>query len=155
MESFKFIEISKNEMKFNLENLLYRIVSKSFHELKDQKIKIEYAEIENAYFGFSGNKKGYEMYVDPKMKKASKNLVVGGIAHELCHIVNEMHLSSYVNRKDRLLYKKNSHYFQLDEKNTDLQAILRGYGKEILTLSKLKKRVGGLTPEDVKKLLKK
>jgi len=142
-------------MAYELKKVLDEIVSNSFPELRERKIKIEYAQIENAYFGFNGNKKGYELYVDPKMKNVSKNLVLGGIVHELCHIVNEMNLSRYMSRKDRLLYKKNSHYFQLDEKNTDLQAILRGYGKGILALSKLKKRLGGLTTNEVKKLLKK
>ena len=141
-------------MAYELVDVLEEIISKSFPELSKQKIKIRYEKMPSALFAFDGIMNHYHISVDSTLKKASKKLIQGGLVHELCHIVNEMNLSKYMKRNDLKLYGKNSHYRQLDEKNTDLQVIMRGYGSHLLELIGRGKKDEGLTLKEVKKLLR-
>ncbi|MBU2522941.1 MAG: hypothetical protein KKE23_01470 [Nanoarchaeota archaeon] len=142
-------------MVYELRNVLDEIVSNSFPELKKQKINLKYEKLSEYLFNFGGTMNHYWISVESTLKKASKKLIQGGIAHELCHIVNDMNLSKYMKRNDLKLYKKNSRYRQMDERHNDLQVILRGYGIHLIELiKKCSKENEGLTVEEVKTLLK-
>lgn len=135
------------------------MIRTSFPELEEQKIIIGYKNMGNAYFLFETNQAPlYKIFVNNDVKRHPLEIARGGIAHELCHFVNRLNLSEYMRKKDEELYRKNPLYRKLDERNTDLQTILRGYGKELLALNSLKRvssmADGGLTPEEIKKLLK-
>ena len=59
------------------------------------------------------------------------NVLKGGIAHELAHIVRKQR-GLFNIWMDKFLYKISKRYVELDERNTDLIVFLRGYGEELL-----------------------
>ena len=58
----------------------------------------------------------------------------GGFAHELGHISKELMLKKEQTLMDKMIYRRSKTYKTLDERNTDLQTILRGYGPQLLSL---------------------
>ena len=147
-------------MNHDLYTLKNDIVKKSFPELKEQKIFIRYKKMSDAYFLYDDESKPtYNIFVSTDIKRHPPIIVVGGIAHELCHIVSDLNMSKYMSEKDEELYKRNPQYRKLDERNTDLQTILRGYGKELYALNSLRRikgmANGGLTPKEIEQLIRK
>ena len=80
------------------------------------------------------------------------------MAHEISHIIRMSKLSFYNQKKDLDLYRINL-YKDLDERNTDLDVILRGYGGELLSYKMFLLSTGvyideGLTINEAKKLIR-
>ncbi|HEV8515829.1 MAG TPA: hypothetical protein VGQ59_21255, partial [Cyclobacteriaceae bacterium] len=83
------------------------------------------------------------------------------IAHELCHIIEERKLGTRRSLADKLAYKISTRYKTLDERNTDIQVVLRGYGAELLEFMTFAEQKGfdfyeedGLAVRELKVLLK-
>lgn len=117
----------------NIKEILDKIIKKSFPELMGEDIRIEWKNLDDALMeqgGLTGH--GYYIEVDKTLKKAKESVIIGGLAHELCHILTSIELSRGKSITDIILYRISIRYKTLDERNTDLQAIIRGYGKELL-----------------------
>ena len=94
------------------------------------------------------------------MKKAPKDIVLGGFAHELAHILTDKRQSQVLKLIDSLAYKISKRYKTLDERNTDLQVIIRGYGPQLLAFLEYSEEKGfphykedGLSIREVKAIL--
>jgi hypothetical protein len=119
----------------NLDELKDEIVIKGFPELLDEDIKIEYQELEEGMFSqgeFKGG--GYYIDVDETLKEAPKEVLEGGIAHEISHIVIAKKTGRLEKLMDDILYRIYGKYESLVERNTDIQTIMRGYGKQLLEM---------------------
>ena len=141
------------------------IVVKSFPELKYIKIEIDFNNVleeDDAYFIYGTfSKNEFFIDLDKSLKIVKKEIIVGGIVHELCHIVWELNIPEFKS-KDLKFYKIIPKYRQRDEKYTDLETILRGYGSELFSLMDYYQRYptrgykkgtySGLTVDDLKKI---
>lgn len=150
-------------MEKKLEQILDELIIDGFPELMNTNIQIKYTTSKTtpfAYDDLNTGSKGFYIEVSKYIKDAPKNVLYGGLAHELSHIISELPLSKKEISKDREYYNNSFAYRKLDERNTDVTVILRGYGKELLALLKYLKNNGyehcedgGLSVREVKKLL--
>ncbi|TSE04403.1 MULTISPECIES: hypothetical protein [Aquimarina] len=127
----------------NLQTILNDIIKNAFPELMDEDIAIEWKNLEDALMdqgGLTGH--GYFIEVDESLKKANEAIIVGGIAHELCHILADLKVGKWQILLDRVAYRIFKRYRTLDERNTDLQAIIRGYGSSVLLFMKYSENKG-------------
>lgn len=121
-----------------LNKLLQKIISKSFKELENKPILIKFDDVFNIhdtyciYFSYHNH---FEINVDWSLQN-KKSALMGAIVHELCHIVWETNISSVHFYEDYDLYCNNPMHMQRDEIYTDLQTIMCGYGKHLLSLMK-------------------
>lgn len=145
-----------------LKELLEDIIESSFPELMNEDIQIEYKNLEDALMeqgGLTGH--GYYIEVDNTLKKAPEKVITGGLVHKLCHILTDTQLGKRKSMADRLAYKISKRYKTLDERNTDLQVIIRGYGKQLLSFMEYSAKEGydfyqedGLSILEIKNILK-
>ena len=119
----------------DLDKIMKDLIKKSYPELINREISIEFEnnfEEDDCYFIY-GNMRGggFFIEVEESLKNFDSRIAIGGIAHELCHIVWEISLPKYYEKNDARLYHRHLHHRQRDERYTDLETILRGYGSEL------------------------
>lgn len=118
----------------DLEKIVNKLITDSFPELMSQDVEVKWKKMKDACMsmGEFRSNEGFYLRVDKGMKDANKSTLIGGIAHELSHMVDALKLGKKLARKDKIAYKISKRYRTLDERNTDLQVIIRGYGAELL-----------------------
>lgn len=153
---------SKNPgMKPDLQIILEATL-KGFPELRSKDITIQWVKLDDALLEVQPmDPDGWIIEVDKSMAKASQKSIIGGIAHELSHIVSELNWKKSTKLFDKILYSLSNRYKTLDERNTDLETILRGFGAELLEFLETTKawdldhyEEDGLHLREVQKLLK-
>ena len=94
------------------------------------------------------------------MKKAPVDVLEGGLAHELSHIIIEKRTNENPKWRDFLAYRISKKYKALDERNTDVEVILRGYGPKLLSFLEYAEKLGfphykedGLSIRELQKIL--
>lgn len=129
-------KIDKDE---ELETLL-QIVIQKYPELKKYTFSIRYNSLPDAFAecAIDGRKVAIEIDID--LKNENDALKIAAIASEISHIIKENTLSliplglgSYV---EGLIYEMSTTYRNYDERQTDIETIKRGFGKELLELLK-------------------
>lgn len=143
----------------SLQKINNAIIDEGFPELRDDDIQVSYRSLKNFLAICILENKHYCIYVSPEMK-GSPNIVLSGIlVHENCHMLKEKHMNNYQRKKDKRFYKSKI-FKTLDERNTDLEAILRGYGREILAYKKYAEEMGlpyyeedGLSVREIEKII--
>jgi hypothetical protein len=117
----------------DLNRVIDGVIKRGFPELLGEDIRIEFTTLNDALLTFGKlSQEGFYIEVDESLRNASVDVLKGGIAHECGHIVFE---KSKVNKTfsiDMFAYRLSSRYRILDERNTDLEVILRGFGNELL-----------------------
>ncbi len=122
------MEEGSDRMTDKLEVIRDGIIRKAFPELINEDIQIEYKELRDACLEYGKfTSEGFHIEVDESLRTAPVDVINGGIAHELCHIMADKKrgLSEW-------LLRKSVRYRMLDERDTDLRTIIRGYGRELL-----------------------
>ena len=145
----------------NIDKIRDEVINKAFPELMNEDIQVEYKSLDDALFEYGGlTKEGFYIEVDNSMKDASKKVIEGGFAHELSHILIDKEQGRTLTLKDRLAYKISKRYKTLDERNTDLNVIIRKYGNQLLAFLKYSEKKGfphykedGLSIREVKSVL--
>ncbi|MBI4173397.1 MAG: hypothetical protein HY519_01630 [Candidatus Aenigmarchaeota archaeon] len=125
-----------------LESLMERMIRRSFPELAHEAIYIHYDALDNDFMRYEKLHSGHVIKVDESLKRAPASVKKGGIAHELAHIAHERLMDEKVSDMDRQAYRRSKRYRTLDERNTDLEVILRGYGKQLLEFMRYVKAKG-------------
>lgn len=143
---------------------LDEVIMKGFPDLADEDIQTDFAKLEDALLEvtnlaeekFPYRKDGYFIDVDDSMKNAPIQALKGGFAHELGHIISDKK-ESWI---DGLLYKISTKHCTLQERNADLNAIIRGYGKELLVFREYSESTGngyskdeGLSRVEIKQII--
>lgn len=113
------------------------IIKSAFPELMDSDIAIEFVDIKDSFMQVGElEDEGHFIEVDESLIKIrgdreEVNVLKGGIAHELAHIIKEPKglLNKWI---EKFLYRVSWKFKELDERNTDFTVVLRGYGKELL-----------------------
>ena len=118
----------------NLEEIRDEIVRKGFPEFMSEEISIEYVHLEDAFMACGDlTDEGHYIEVDPRFKDAPRKVVIGGVAHEFSHLLDNIKRNRDGKAMDALLYKFSKTYSTAVERNTDLQVIMRGFGRELLS----------------------
>jgi len=120
-----------------LNNIKDEVIRNAFPELMEVDITALFVKIDDFVMQVDELKdKGWVIEVDDMliMKEGNDEIIdvlEGGIAHELAHIVGKPRglFNVWINE---FLYKISWKFRELDERNTDLIVIIRGYGKELL-----------------------
>lgn len=144
-----------------MENLLDHLILSSFPELSSEDIQLEIKTLKDAVMTSGPFKsEGFFIEVDSIMKDAPEPIVIGGFAHELAHINHECKMDRRQSFRDKILYSISPRYRELDERNTDLDVILRGLGSELLQFLEFCKAQGlppyredGLSIREIKKII--
>ena len=145
----------------NLDEIRDEIIKKGFPELLTEDIQAEYKPLKDALFEYGElTKEGFYIEVDDSMKDAPKDVMEGGFAHELSHILTDKEQGKALSLRDGLAYRISKRYKTLDERNTDLQVIIRGYGPQLLAFLEYSEKEGfphykedGLSTREVKSIL--
>ncbi len=113
------------------------VIKNGFPELMKTDITALFVKIDDYIMQVDElEEKGWVIEVDDMLiiKQADDELLDvlrGGIAHELAHIVRKP-VGLFNKWIDIILYKISWKFRELDERNTDLTVVLRGYGPELL-----------------------
>ncbi len=145
----------------NLKKIRDQVIRRGFPELLTDDIQIEYKHLKDALLEYGSlTGEGYYIEVDKSLQNVSAQVLIGGLAHEFSHIVVDKNLQARLMLRDRLAYTISRRYKTLDERNTDLEVILRNFGKELLIFLEYSERAGyphykedGLSIREVKVLL--
>ncbi len=145
----------------NLEELRDQVISRGFPELMAEDIQVEYKKLKDALFEYGRlSQEGYYIEIDESLTDAPERVLIGGLAHELSHILTDRSSEKKLISQDRLAYRISSRYKVLDERNTDLEVILRGFGKDLLHFLEYSERneyphykEDGLSAREVKRIL--
>jgi len=145
----------------NLAEIRDQIIQTGFPELLSEDIQTEYKKLDDALLEYCGlTSEGYCIEIDNSMKDASIAVMEGGLAHELSHILTDLNQERNFRRRDRWARRISKRYTVLDERNTDLQAIIRGYGPQLLAFLEYSQEKGfdhykedGLSIREVKAIL--
>jgi len=109
------------------------VIKSGFPELMAEDIQTEYKKLDDALLEYCGlTQEGYCIEVDNSMKDAPEDVIEGGLAHELSHILTDIGQERSFKRRDRWARRISKRYNILDERNTDLQVIIRGFGPQLL-----------------------
>ena len=113
--------------------VLDEVIKSGFPELLGEDIRIEFSTLNDALLTFGKlSHEGFYIEVDESLRNASAAVLIGGIAHECAHIVFEKTKMYKALSIDMFAYRLSSRYRILDERNTDLEVVLRGFGNELL-----------------------
>jgi len=145
----------------NLGKIRDRVIKKGFPELMDDDIQIEYSDLDDALFEYGElSEEGSYIEVDLSMKETPEEVIEGGLAHELSHILTDKKEDKNLTLREKLAYKFSATYRTLDERNTDLLVIIRGYGNQLLAFLKYAQENGfphykedGLSIREIETLL--
>ena len=143
----------------DLISIIGELMLNGYSDAVDLKIGTKYTRIPDHFSAKSFKNDGeWRIIVNRKLMNSNLKVVSGMMAHELSHIIRMSKLSFYNQRKDLDLYRT-SLYKDLDERNTDLDVILRGYGGELLSYKMFLLSTGvyideGLTINEAKKLIR-
>ena len=127
----------------DLSKILSSVIRKGFPELLSEDIQIEYQKLRDSLLVYGElTQEGYYIEVDKAMNNAPRETLIGGIAHECAHIVVDKVLERKTLSADALAYRISSRYKTLDERNTDVEVILRGFGRELLEFLRYSEKIG-------------
>ncbi|NQU98711.1 hypothetical protein HQ533_04545 [Candidatus Woesearchaeota archaeon] len=117
----------------DLKKIRDNIIENGFPELMSIDIWIDWKKLKDALIEYGGlTEEGFYIEVDKSLRDAPTEVIEGGLAHDLTHILTDVQQGRNLTLKDRLAYKISKKYKTLDERNTDVTAILRGYGSQLL-----------------------
>ena len=145
----------------DLEEIRDAVIEKGYPELMDEDIQVEYKTLDDALLQYGGlTGEGFYIEVDDSLKDAPRDVMEGGFSHELSHILTDEDQGRQSTIRDRLAYKISRRYKTLDERNTDLQVIVRGFGTQLLAFLEYSDEKGfshykedGLSIREVKAIL--
>ena len=119
------------------------VIKKGFPILLGEDICISYAHLDDALMTQGKlDPDGYYIKVDWKLRDAPLDILEGGIAHGLAHIIWNRQSNLEVSLCDLIAYKISLKYKELVEKEADITTVIRGYGHQLLALLKYSEKLG-------------
>ena len=117
----------------DLASIRDHVISEAFSELMAEDIQIEYKKLEDALLDCGQlTSEGYYIEVDEVLQDAPQEVLEGGLAHEFAHLVVRKDENSSPKTMNWIAYRFCPRYRILNERNTDLEVIMRGYGHQLL-----------------------
>jgi hypothetical protein len=134
----------------DLESCKLEIIERGFPEIRTLAIATEYRKMSDAYFEFIRlSRKNYTINVDNSLRNAKREVILGGMSHEIAHVSKEASRGLVLSFFDGILYNNFRWYEMWDERKTDLLVVKRGFGLELLAFLKYaNKRREAYTAQD-------
>jgi hypothetical protein len=127
----------------HLDRILRQLICHSFPELRRLRIEIGFDDLEPGncleYYTLDGR---FGITVSPLLREAPRKALVGGIAHELAHIVRDHHLGPLQRDWAFERFALSRTYRFREERATDRRAVERGYGPQLMALAAFARRIG-------------
>lgn len=137
-------------------NLLNEVIVSGFPELLRLEIQVSFKTgLDTVMKIVSLAEEGWLIQIDDSLRKAERAVLVGGIAHELSHIVRDGRASWL----HIFFYKCSARYREAIERDVDVDTILRGFGNELLSFTQYSEnkwlhfKEDGLSPREVEFLV--
>ncbi|MBU3912722.1 MAG: hypothetical protein KKE50_01370 [Nanoarchaeota archaeon] len=116
----------------NLTRLTRKIIERGFPELRQIYVIANYKKSDYALeWGVLRQPIRYCIVVDSMFRKAPVSVVVGGLAHELGHILDCENYSLWVDYVRQFLISLSKTLYILNERKIDMKVIRRGFGHEL------------------------
>jgi hypothetical protein len=126
-----------------LERILQQLIRRSFPDLRRLRIGIGFDDLEPGncleYYTLDGR---FGIAVSSLLKNAPRKALVGGIAHELAHIVRDHRLGPLQRDWAFERFALSRTYRFREERATDQRAVERGYGPHLIALAAFARRIG-------------
>jgi hypothetical protein len=126
-----------------LERILRQLICRSFPELRRLRIGIGFDDLEPGtcleYYTLHGR---FGIAVSPLLREAPREALVGGIAHELAHIVRDHRLGPLQRDWAFERFASSRTYRFREERAADRRAVARGYGPHLIALARFARRIG-------------
>lgn len=144
-------------MKPDINNILETALQ-AYPELRSKDVRVQWAKLEDAVMEVQPlSPEGWIIEVDKSLQDASNEVILGGLAHELAHIIRDTK-ETWI---DKILYKISVRYQTNDERNTDLEAVFRGFAPQLLAFMQATEKLDyeyyeedGLSTRELKLLIK-
>jgi hypothetical protein len=119
-----------------LDAILRRVIRRGYPELAGKRFTLTVAGYDDWMFyePASDGREAFVIGVDKSMLEASRRAIAGAFAHELAHILRDSRLPRRRLERAWSLYFSSRAFRIRDERETDAEAIARGYGPELLEL---------------------
>lgn len=119
--------------KEQLKSLVGLVIKQGFPELLGEDIRVEFkSELDNLIEIGGLEDEGWFIEIDSSLKNLDESILIGGIAHELSHIIRDKRETWF----EKLLYATSARYREATERDVDVVVIIRGYGRELLEFTK-------------------
>jgi hypothetical protein len=125
-----------------LNRILRLLIARSFPRLRRLPIAISWGRSESELLSYMENEGRYCIPVNDCLRPASRLVLEGGIAHELCHIDADVRLGPFQRQLawDRYLQSRWSR--MREERDTERRVIALGYGPHLLAFVRYARRLG-------------
>ncbi len=138
-------------------SVIEELMSNGYSELQHLNLGFVYGRLNNTSASLYRYGRKWEIMIDNRFKTSKKSVVRGLLCHELSHLIRMEGIKPRMRNKD-MLFCSNGLYEYLDERNTDLDVILRGHGGDLLSfkmskVSNREKERTGLSLYEIKKLI--
>jgi hypothetical protein len=120
----------------SLDAILRRVIRRGFPELARKRIVMTLGEYDDwMFYEPAGQGRGsFVIGVDTSLLGAPRRAIAGAFAHELAHILRDSRIGRWQLDRAWSLYHGSRAFRIRDERETDGEAIARGYGRELLEL---------------------
>lgn len=141
--------------------ILLNVVLEKYPDLEDYNFSIKYNYLSDAYAMYYIDGKQIDIEINYSLKDKDDRLKIAAIASEISHIIKEKKLSfiplGLGNLIEGVAYDVSKIYRKYDERQTDIETVKRGFGKELLEFLKYMdendEESEGLTIIDLESLL--
>lgn len=150
----------------SLMNVKNEIIAVGYPELEEYDIGINYSYMNSCFFEYSivlsnvKSKKSGTIFINKILSDAPLNVMIGGFCHEMSHMSEDIRFGKRKSNYIDNIYRTYSSFRTYRERDTDLDVILRGFGKYLLACEKHLIKLGrehtkesGLTTEEIKTLV--
>jgi len=121
--------------KNQLTRLTIEIIERGFPELSNIELTAVFRKSKDYHFCWGLlSPEWFFIEASTRLKQAPLIAVSGGLAHELVHITNCYKNIAFDNIAD-LIYKISRRSYIWNERRTDMEAVKRGFGKELVAFS--------------------
>lgn len=119
-----------------IHSILRQVIRRGFPELARMTIVLSIGEHADwmSYEAVGEGCRSFIIGVDVSLVSASRRVIAGGLAHELAHIVRDSRMRRWQRDRAYSLYLTSQAFRTRDERETDREAIARGYRPELLEL---------------------
>jgi hypothetical protein len=116
------------------DRILRILIRRSFPELRRSRIRLQTGDYDCWMYYEPAGRREFILGVDRSLESAPRRVLEGGFAHELAHIARDIRYSPSQLERAAARYAASAAWRARDERNTDLEAIRRGCGLQLLAL---------------------
>jgi len=143
------------------DRILRILMRRRFPELRSIRIALQFGDYDCWMYYQPAGRRSFILGVDRSLESAPRRVLEGGFAHELAHIARDTRYSPCQLERAFARYRTSETWSIREERNTDLEAIRRGCGPQLLALMQYARARGytccrehGLLPAEVHRRLR-